>query len=442
MTYENIKSIILTLLVTLSIFLTWSIWTYQPNYEPLVSTKTVPGVFISDKKETKQIVKPDRIYYHHNNSHYGTIHMGEIDRIINEISRWNFERFEEVTSQISNLSSFLYESGHAQLVFPDIVPMEIYKNVFDVKDEDAFELTFDQIVIELDNISKESGYVYFVSTEQQTVYRSRVTASYVANFNEDYFQRVLNNRHFTPYSLQPLGEENRLLVSTEPVTMYAQNYLLDIINTDQFRDALFRNPSFVKRNSTDHGEEYKDSSTLLSVNTETNTVLYVDTRQEKDTTVESSNLLQKSIDFVNSHGGWTDNYHYVGIDQYEQTVLYRLYDTSGFPIFSNNGMSEILQIWGQTGIYQYLRNNFSLERRVESTTTEVELLSGVDTLEILKSREDIEPEFIQDLVPGYEMTRSLGDPLIHLEPSWYYKYKDQWWKLNPGIEGGTGIGLE
>lgn len=81
-----------------------------------------------------------------------------------------------------------------------------------------------------------------------------------------------------------------------------------------------------------------------------------------------------------------------------------------------------------------------MNRRVEST--EKELKSGVDILQELKERKDIEPEFIQDLVIGYEMTRASKDPLIHLEPNWYYKYQDQWLKVNNEPEGGNEYGLE
>ena len=41
MTYENIKTTILTFLVLLSGLLTWNIWTYQPNYESMENQKTV-----------------------------------------------------------------------------------------------------------------------------------------------------------------------------------------------------------------------------------------------------------------------------------------------------------------------------------------------------------------------------------------------------------------
>lgn len=440
MNFENIKTITLTILVILSVYLTWSIWTYQPNYETMQNSQVVPGVSISEQKEVKHIVKPDKIFYHIDNAHFGTVHSGEIERIMKEISKWNFEQFEDVSGQILELNHFPYENGHVQVVFPESVPMEIYKNILRVEDKDALSLSFDQVLVDTNNVTKENGYVYFISTENHLVYKSRVTASFITNFREDFFQKASINSYFFLYTLESLTDEKKILVRTEPVTMDAYNYLLDLIPTTQFRDALFRNPSFVTRNSNGYSEEFKDSSTLLSVNYDTNTILYVNPAQEKDTTASNSYLLQRSIDFVNGHGGWTDNYYYVGIDPMEQTVLFRLYEPSGYPIFNNNGMSEILQIWGQTGIFQYLRNNFSLDRRVESTS--VELMSGVDMLAKLKGRAGIEPEFIQELVPGYEMTRSSGDPLIHLEPSWYYKYKDQWWNVKFGVEGGLEYGLE
>ena len=41
MRYEKIKSIILTLLVLVSILLTWNLWTYQPNYDTMENSNTV-----------------------------------------------------------------------------------------------------------------------------------------------------------------------------------------------------------------------------------------------------------------------------------------------------------------------------------------------------------------------------------------------------------------
>ena len=38
---------------------------------------------------------------------------------------------------------------------------------------------------------------------------------------------------------------------------------------------------------------------------------------------------------MNGHGGWTDNYRYVELDNAQKAVLFRLY-IAGYPIFSEN----------------------------------------------------------------------------------------------------------
>ena len=72
-------------------------------------------------------------------------------------------------------------------------------------------------------------------------------------------------------------------------------------------------------------------------------------------------LLQKSINFVNNHGGWTDNYRFVGLDKGRRTVHFRIYGPDGYPVFGeNNPISKIEIDWAATEVSKYLRNNFSL----------------------------------------------------------------------------------
>jgi regulatory protein YycH of two-component signal transduction system YycFG len=441
MTYEGFKSIILAVLVVLSTSLTWGIWTFQPNYDKMEDEETVQEVSLSEQKDVKRIVKPDRIYYHQKeNRHLGTIESSEIDKVIKEISQWNFDRFEDVSKELGDIPDFLHKSGNAEIVFQDLIPMGIYNSVLKIKDKDALSIQFDRIIIDTKNVSKESGYVYFISADRNLAYRSTVTASFVTNFAEDYYLAAAKNKNFLEYSLQTITKDHGLFVPTKETKMLSYNYLADPLPIEKFRDALFSDPRFVQRNYKSSGEEYFDESTLLSVNYDTNTILYVNPAQGNGGSISSDELLQQSIDFVNGHGGWTGNYQYVGLDQLEKTVLFRLYDISGFPIFSNSGMSEILEIWGETEINQYMRNNFSLGRRVEST--EVTMKSGLDVLEQLKKSEDINPEFIQEIVLGYEMSNNSEGTLIHLEPAWYYKYKDQWWQVPSGGEGGMDYGVE
>ena len=49
LTYEKIKSIILTVLVAMSIILTLNLWSYQPIEEKPADRSMVPGVLLSEK---------------------------------------------------------------------------------------------------------------------------------------------------------------------------------------------------------------------------------------------------------------------------------------------------------------------------------------------------------------------------------------------------------
>ncbi|MEW8972174.1 MAG: two-component system activity regulator YycH, partial [Mesobacillus sp.] len=95
MTYENIKSVILTFLVALSGFLTWNIWTYQPDYELVNNQKTVEEINIATQKELKKIVKPHQIIYHVGGKQFGSVDNGHIDDLIGVISKWKYFDMEQ-----------------------------------------------------------------------------------------------------------------------------------------------------------------------------------------------------------------------------------------------------------------------------------------------------------------------------------------------------------
>ena len=63
----------------------------------------------------------------------------------------------------------------------------------------------------------------------------------------------------------------------------------------------------------------------MRVDNESNMILYVDPAEEETQAINSNDILQRSINFVNGHGGWTDNYRYEGLDNAQKAVLFRLY---------------------------------------------------------------------------------------------------------------------
>ena len=61
---EHLKSVILTTLVLISLVLSYSLWSYQPNYDVIQNQDYVQKVSIGAKRDFKDIVIPNLLVVH------------------------------------------------------------------------------------------------------------------------------------------------------------------------------------------------------------------------------------------------------------------------------------------------------------------------------------------------------------------------------------------
>ena len=73
LTYEKVKSIILTVLVVMSIILTMNLWSYQPTAEKSGDRSMVKEKLLSEKKDIKEIVRIEQIIFTLEGNYYGTL---------------------------------------------------------------------------------------------------------------------------------------------------------------------------------------------------------------------------------------------------------------------------------------------------------------------------------------------------------------------------------
>lgn len=440
MTYENIKSFLLTILVLSGGVLTWNLWTYQPDYETIDNGETVKEVSLSEKKDAKKIIKADRIFHHHKDRIQGTIDPFEIDRTIRELSRWTFTDFEDDSSNINQfVSDFVQQKGMTEIIFPDSVPFELYKNFLDIKGKEP-DFNFNRIVINVKKFDKEEGFVYFVDYKNQKVMKSRVNSSYISGFKNNFYSDSLSSTKYSSYYSAKLTNKNYLYIREKEITVPVLSYVIEELPMKKFKNALFKDPSFVQKNDISTGEEYTDGLTLMRVNYEKHLISYLNPASEQEYYINGNDLLQRSIDFVNNHGGWTDNFRYAEMTESNHSVLFRLYEKNGIPVFSEEGISEILQVWGENELNKYERNNFSLNLLTDSE--DKKLSSGKEILELIKTKKNFKPELLTDLVIGYKMSNNSQDFLLQLEPFWYYRYNNKWVQVSEKYQGGLKHGLE
>ncbi|MBB6445438.1 YycH family regulatory protein [Bacillus benzoevorans] len=437
LTYENIKSIILGILIVTSLLLTWNLWTYQPSYEELPNSKVVKDVSLGPEKKISDIVRPNQVVFHLNNQYFGTTSDLEIEKVMSEMRGWTLGNFTNISSEVANISSLISRDEMVEIFYPGSISLNTFKSIIPIKDVPNF--TFDQIVINMDVQQRNNGIIYFVSQGERRIYETPVPASFIVEFKQRYSEYAL--QQYTKYVPYRLATEKPIYLPEGETILDSYNYLFKDIDSEDLKNALFIDPSVVEKNYISTGKEFTDGQSLMREDLDSSMIYYVNSAVADNLEDDSEDLLQRSINFVNGHGGFTDNYRYSGIDREQKSVLFRLYDTGGHPIFGQNDpMSEIRLVWGESDISRYVRNNFYLGLLTQ--TNKVKLISGPEMVNSLIMK-GYDIDRIENIVIGYQMSKQDAQSLlIYLEPRWYILYDGIWESFTFGGTGGEIDGLE
>ncbi|MDQ0220967.1 hypothetical protein ELQ35_21555 [Peribacillus cavernae] len=438
MRFEGAKNFILTILVAASAFLTWNIWTYQPKYDK-IDQKDLIGI-ASDEQKPAEVIKPGTVLFHKDGKHFQTNDENEINSIQTELTKWTINNFKDVSRLVKQkrFTSFVHADGNTEVIFPDAVPLDLF--VLDIDDQQLPRLSFDRIVVTTGSGGNE-GKVYFINYKHKQIFQSEVSASNLRNFSRRFAQQA---EKYPEYISKEVNANRMLFLPKKPVQLTPMKYYINYLDIDEnFKVTLFSDPEKVKQEKVSRGREYTDGSSLLSVIDDSSTIKYVNPAQRSDIGSSQGYLLQKGINFINNHAGWDDNYQYADISADEQKVTFRLF-IDGYPVFNEQGMSEIKQEWGNEEVYRYERPYFTLGFKVPPDNQyKVTLPSGEQAMELLKQTSNFELSNLEDVKVGYKLSKDAVYPkLIHFEPSWYYRYGGTWTALRPNRPGGEKSGLE
>ncbi|WP_421382400.1 YycH family regulatory protein [Bacillus salacetis] len=440
MKYEQIKSITLTVLVVSSIFLTWNLWTYQPSLEPIEENNLTEDIVIKAKKEIEEVFLPYKLLYHRNEKTYGTQRTYEIEKMINQMSAWNIYGVTDITRMLTDdeFKQLVHGRDRVELIFPDFVTFDVYKNVLKFKDTDLPAEPFDRIIVKTTTESADFGAVYFVSYSDQRVFESRIDNSALQTFKDNFVNKSLQHPEYFAYDPT---EGRRIYLPENSLDMNSYSYVTSPDSVEKFVDALFSEPNLVSHELTNIGDEYNDDSSLMRVNTNNKTFSFVNIEEEAEGEASITNLITQTSSFINDHGGWPSDissFRYFSVNKPQRLVQYRMF-IHDLPVFNESGMSEYSVVLGKVNVFKYSRPYISLEAMTQDTKS-VTLPSGRDVLELLL-QDNINTEQIEDIIPGFKLANTVQG-LAELEPAWYYKYAGAWIRFQPEDEGRVPLGLE
>lgn len=443
---ETVKSIILIILITLSLILAFSIWTYTPHYEFIEKRATV-DISIAEEMEKKDIgsiVKPYKLVFNFEEGLKGTADSNEIDAVITAMKRWGITNPVLMAQDLNGeqIAELMRAKNRFTMFFQGDVPLSVYDSVLNIENPNIPEISFDRMIIEWNLASTGIG-MHFISQKNGTHYYSKARVADILNFQHAVLNRGVGFEDYTDVNAEGIP---MIAVPTNPIELVRNTYIQnekDEINPTRFRSALFNDPNAVVRRSQvgNHREDYQDNHALMSVDTDKKQLQFVHPATESREIAIPSELLEDTIDFVNEHGGWTDEYRFSSMNFKTRYVKFQLF-VRGLPVLGGTTLTEIEQVWGDEKIYQYKRPYYTLDESLPSETEHVSLSSGVEVADILKDSVEVDFNTVEEIIPAYYMKHDPELNIFMLEPYWYYLKKDKWIRFSPEEFGGGKIGLE
>lgn len=440
---EFIKSIVLAFLIGLSIVLTFSIWTYTPKYDFIEQPPTV-DVSIAEKQNLGEVIKPYKLLYHFEDGYKGTTVTEEIDTLIESMKSWTITdlTLEDQSYENEKLVSFMRQPNQFTLFFQGDVPLPVFDNILNLDHTNIPEVSFDRLVVDWSSSSSMIN-MSFISQRNNWKYRAKVR---VPDSNHFYKSLITKTKDYMEYKEVAMSSQHFLAVPAMPIELIRNTYYHEETSPGKFRDGLFNDPNAVRRSQIGSNlEEYQDDHALMTVDTAMKTLSFVHPVVESKEMAIPSELLLNTIDFVNEHGGWTDEYRYSYMNPLQRRVKFQLY-IHGIPVWSDSTITstEIEQVWGEDRIFKYTRPYYTLNLTLPSETDIAELPSGTDVVEAISKIDLIDVNDIEEIMPAYYMMHEEDNSrLFILEPSWYYSLNGNWIRFSPKqLEGGGSSGLE
>ncbi|GGH80398.1 regulatory protein YycH of two-component signal transduction system YycFG [Pullulanibacillus pueri] len=427
---ETFKTILLTVLVLLSMFFTWNIWTFQGDFkeEPKTSVQSASIAKTSKSYNLNDVVKPYQFIIHTNHRLYGNVDSDVIDRMFSTIlaARW--------TLPVNTNFDESHLNKEYELVFSAPITAELIQSLFKFSNDNVSlpnNLMIYKIALilesdETNNASKTATIVFKDATGKGVFYATS------KNFNVSKIESLGNEKDlgeiWSEYMAQEVKNGKKIYLPEKAMTnMTPKTFIYKPVQIERFEQILFPDLSQVTPNGSG---VYTDGENMLSSDQD---VLTFKSYNGSSSASQDMDTIYESWAKVNSLGGWTDHYIY---DDYivkptngESDVSFRMM-IDNLPVYSptNAYQTMVYMKWNKGQLTEFNRTLLDLNSVRLYEGDNVHLYSGQEALAILKENGENLKD-IQDIRVGYILYKNQDQQSVTLTPSWLYKKDDQWNEL-------------
>ena len=421
MSFETIKTIVLNVLVFLSIFLTYQLWTIQPDYEQLDNLETVEKVVLGPERKLSSVVQPIQTIFHLEGDHVGAYNLNGFQEIYQLFLSGTYSDVQEQTLDMTRLNQLIEQRQSVEFIFPDGLPMSMFRHMLTIEDEDAFLSEIERIVLFEQTVNDRlNTKVWFISFDQGRYLEAEMKSHSLANFLDLYQQ---NEASFVNVARKKTdGHQPSLYFPKESIEANVYQAYPSLIEENQLIEALFPDPTVVRQSNRENGiRAYTDGSRELKLLLDADDVTYINPTRGADQRLESESAVLQVFQFVNSHGGFTNPFMLLNVENRNDRLVeieFHL-NFNGYPTFGSS-ICRLNVVWQDHEVFEYHRSMNVVQDIIYEDSDAVELLPDQEMMKIIGS--DLDE--IENIMIGY--TISEYDEYLLFSPSWYIQHQGVW----------------
>ena len=448
---EKTKNIILAALVLLSVFLSWQLMTYRPQYDYLSQTRYDQLEGIAQKREWTELFKPHLVVFHLSPGEMRGAypHTFVHDRVVAEMKEWELEPPQPLEDTERKEWAALYrEREGLEFLFWEGLPLSVLTSLF--KQEDGTPspspwatASFKRLLLYQDPRYSDELSLLFIG-ETKEVLKSRVT-----NLSLRQLDRLLDwGQSLTPLYAIGQGEEGDLFdpglyVNSQPVTMQGKTYRYRRIPIHHMLSYLSIDPSLARR-IEEKGDTvlYLHGSRGIKVNRSFSIMTYFHPFLEQHPKENRAVVdTERAVQFVNQHKGWDREFLLSRISRTPSEELTQLEFKEylgAYPVFAQEETPPLNRITIDLKPDRVVGYSRSLLERGELFTQEEVVLPSGQELEEKLIEADVDLSDLRHIRLGYRLT--LDGVFLKYEPNWVIDFinQERWFINDLGQVGGNG----
>jgi len=333
---ENVKSVILVLLVLLSLVQSYLLSYSSPQFEPINQNDYLPTEQFGTQLEPEEVVFPEQIILHSGDSRHTVLYPATVDFnvVLNSVKGMSFEGFRRINTEFSSAhwEEMRDRMPGIEIRFKDGLPQGILATVLQIN---GGQLLDDEPIWKIWIFKEETNgevNVYFITESNRQVYEVQRS-----NISAKEFDSLVKRIDQLP-SYQPAFRD--FYVPDQPIVGESYRFPYTKYTADDLKKSLFVDPAITRSlKERDGSEIYTDGKRGLQIKNEQSWMSYSDPLNQVDNfRVDPKENLLSAVRFVNQHGGWNGKFMVYQSEQGSylnnegsQTLVFREYYQS-YPV--------------------------------------------------------------------------------------------------------------